>query len=95
MKIVELLANNNFNIFFSLLVGVGIICIIRPICKGADCTINKPPADPKFDQYVYRMGTGKCYEFKTEIASCPSSGVVEAFTYMSPQFNKRSTIINV
>jgi len=103
MGIQHLLKNPHFNIFFSVLVGIGLICMIRPQCKGTDCTINKPPVEEDFDKYVYRMEGGKCYEFKTEIIACPASGAVEAFS--SPPmtadslqqygaFSKRETVIH-
>jgi len=79
MNLQKLLRDENFNMLFSFLLGLGIICIIRPVCKGAECSTIKPPVDKDFDKYVYRMGDGKCYEFKTEMVSCPSSGVIEGF----------------
>ena len=68
------------------------------MCSGADCDITKAPADKDFDKYVYRMGGGKCYEFKTEIVNCPSSGAIEAFRECSQegfnnQFAKRTSLI--
>jgi len=44
------------------------------------------------------MGGSKCYEFKTEIIECPSSGTVEAFRECQfkkydDQFSRRDTPI--
>ena len=78
MNLLKLLRDENFNVFFSLMLGIGIICIIRPICTGPDCAIKKAPSEKDFDQFVYRLGE-KCYEFKTESVECPSSGAIEAF----------------
>lgn len=81
------------------MVGVGMICIIRPQCSGSDCNVNKAPEDKDFDKYVYRMTNGKCYEFKTEMADCPASGAIEAFKEGSTkdsfrdQFARRTTPI--
>jgi len=80
MGIQHILKDPNFNVVFSVLIGIGLICMIRPQCKGAECNVNKPPVEEDFDKYVYRMQGGKCYEFKTNIVQCPSSGTVEAFT---------------
>ena len=106
MGVLDFLQDKKFNAFFSFVVGVGIICIFRPLCSGSDCNVMKAPAEKDFDQYVYRMGTGECYEFKTEIIECPSSGAVEAFKecpYQSAkkedddafrdQFARRNTIV--
>lgn len=79
MGLLHLLKDERFNIFFSFLVGLGIVCIIRPQCKDKECAINKPPAEKDFDKFVYRMPGNKCFEFKTEVVSCPSSGAIEAF----------------
>jgi len=100
MNLLKLLQNEEFNIFFSIMVGIGLICILRPKCSGSDCDLNKPPSEKDFDQHVYRMGTGTCYEFKTEVVSCPSSGAVEAFRQCpfskgesGDQFSRRPTSI--
>ena len=49
---------------------------------------------------MYRIG-GKCHEFKTEIVTCPSSGMVESFEeqqvnmqeYFADQFCRRGSPI--
>jgi hypothetical protein len=79
MNIANFLNDKRFNMFFSFMLGVGIICIIRPMCSGSECSITKPPADADFDKYVYRMSGNKCYEFKSEVMECPNSGTIEAF----------------
>lgn len=105
MGLPEILKDTRFNTFFSFVLGIGLICILRPMCSGPDCNINKPPAEKDFDKYVYRMGNNACYEFKTEIMNCPSSGAIEAFQQnpsqygnedndaFRDQFARRSTIV--
>jgi hypothetical protein len=78
MGILHFLQDKRFDIFFSVILGIGIICMIRPVCEGNDCTLRKAPQEKDFDKFVYRMGK-KCYQFKTKIVSCPASGAVEAF----------------
>jgi hypothetical protein len=78
MGILHFLQDKRFDIFFSVILGIGIICMIRPVCEGNDCTLRKAPQEKDFDKFVYRMGR-KCYQFKTKIVSCPASGAVEAF----------------
>ena len=55
-----------------------------------------------FDKYVYRMGGGRCFEFKSEIVDCPVSGTIEAFRecpnmsgneIFGDQFSRRGTPI--
>jgi hypothetical protein len=99
MKIVEILNDERFNVFFSVALGIGLVCFIRPMCKGSECDILKPPSDKDFDKYVYRLSGGKCYEFQTNIVSCPASGTIEAFRECSKvepfrdQFARRTTPI--
>lgn len=103
MRLTDILKDEKFNMFFSFILGIGLICMIRPICNGEECTVLKAPSDKDFDKYVYRMGKGKCYEFKTEIIECPQSGTIEAFRECSniqktkesfvDQFSRRNTPI--
>ena len=85
MGILHFLQDKRFDIFFSVILGIGIICMIRPVCEGKDCTLRKAPQEKDFDKFVYRMGGDKCYQFKTKIVSCPASGAVEAFQQQLPQ----------
>lgn len=102
MAIIDLLNDKRFNIFFSFIVGLGIVCMFKPSCSDSSCSVIKPPQDKDFDKYVYKMGGGKCYEFKSELVDCPSSGTIEAFKecnskttneYFNDQFSRRSTVI--
>lgn len=98
MNLQKLLHDNNFNVFFSLVVGIGLICILRPMCTGKDCTVSKPPSEKDFEKYVYRLGGNTCYEFKTEVVECPSSGAIEAFQTQdtatpSSSFSHRRTVV--
>ena len=79
MGVLNILNDKRFNMFFSFIVGLGLVCIVRPMCQGSECNIEKPPTEKDFDKYVYKMGGNKCYEFKTTIVDCPSSGTIEAF----------------
>jgi hypothetical protein len=87
MSILNILNDKKFNTFFSFLVGIGLVCIIRPMCTGDECNVIKAPSDKDFEKYVYRLGGNKCYEFKTEIVECPSSGTIEAFRECSSTNN--------
>jgi hypothetical protein len=87
MGILSFLNDERFNVFFSFILGLGLICIFRPLCSGSDCDIEKPPLEQDFDKYIYRMGGGKCFEFKSEIIECPDSGTIEAFRECSVGLN--------
>lgn len=106
MGVLSFLNDDRFNIFFSFILGVGLVCICRPLCSGSECNVTKAPTEKDFDKYVYRMGGGKCFEFKSEIVNCPVSGTIEAFREcplrngnvsinesFSDQFSRRDTPI--
>lgn len=103
MGILNFLQDKRFDTFFSIILGVGIICMIRPICEGKDCILRKAPQEKDFDKFVYHMGETTCYKFKPKILPCPASGVVEAFrsrdakqdapTKASDAFSRRPTPI--
>ena len=80
MALLDFLKDARFNVFFSFVLGIGIVCIMRPMCTGSECNVVKAPGEKDFDTYAYRMGKGKCFEFKSEVVECPSSGgAIEAF----------------
>lgn len=83
VKLESLLHDEKFNYFFSLILGIGIICIMRPMCSGKECTTLKPPLEKDFDRYVYRLAD-KCYAFQTKAISCPVTGAIEAFRSSCP-----------
>ena len=89
MGVLSFLKDERFNVFFSFVLGLGLICIFRPLCSGSECDVEKPPSEQDFDKYVYRLTGGKCYEFKTNIVSCPASGTIEAFRECALSQNKK------
>jgi hypothetical protein len=67
-----------FHFFFSFIIGVGIMSLFRPLCKGSECQIVKAPPIPEVEKTTYKIGS-KCYQFKTHTTECTPEGVVEAF----------------
>jgi hypothetical protein len=90
MGVLNFLNDERFNVFFSFVLGIGIICICRPLCTGSECDILKPPSEQDFDKFAYRMGGGQCYEFKSELVACPSSGTIEAFREYTSKYKYES-----
>lgn len=56
-----------------MLLGIGIIAVLRPSCTGDACNVTKAPPPTDWNGYVYQMGS-KCYEYKTEVVECPKAG---------------------
>lgn len=90
MKINSLLQDEKFHYFFSFILGVGLICMLRPMCSGKECATMKPPMEKDFDKFVYRLAE-KCYKFKTNVLPCPTVGAIEAFQCTSDEFSRRTS----
>ena len=79
MALWDILKTRKFNIMFSFLIGLGLIAILRPVCKGDACmTLKAPPAN-EVNKATYQLGS-KCYRFRVANVDCPTKGVIEAFT---------------
>jgi hypothetical protein len=86
-----------FNIAFSLLLGIGLVAIFRPLCKGSDgqpsaCTLDKAPPVKEWDGAVYHLGS-KCYEYKTTTVDCPN-GKKDYIESFSSEFANRQSHLN-
>jgi hypothetical protein len=67
-----------FHFFFSFIIGVAIMSLFRPLCKGTECQIIKAPPPHEVEKITYKIGS-KCYQFKTQTTECPTEGIIEAF----------------
>lgn len=79
----EVLKTEKFAIFFSFMVGLAIIGILIPTCKGDSCTIKKAPSVGEMKKSTFRIGS-KCYQFKPNTVECPASGTIESFVNLTP-----------
>lgn len=74
----EFLKSKTFNIAFSFIIGLGIMAVLRPICHGNTCLIEKAPPLHEVETSTYQLGS-KCYQFRSTPIECPTSGFVEPF----------------
>lgn len=74
----EFLRTKSFNSVFSFILGLGIMAILKPICHGPNCIIQKAPSIEEVAKTTYQLGS-KCYQFKSEPVDCPANGVIEPF----------------
>lgn len=79
----EVLKTEKFAVFFSFMVGLAIIGILIPTCKGDSCTIKKAPSVDEMKKSTFRIGS-KCYQFKPKTVECPASGTIESFVNLTP-----------
>jgi hypothetical protein len=76
--IVDVLKNPVFGILLSFMLGLAIVIIVSPICRGKHCMIVKAPPIHEIRDSVYHIAS-KCYKFETVQMDCPAQGVIEAF----------------
>ena len=77
-SISDIFKKPGFNLLFSFLLGFGLVCLARPLCKGRECVIEKAPKRKEFEEGVYKID-GKCYKFSSEMKTCPATDVIEPF----------------
>jgi hypothetical protein len=76
--IVDALKNPIFGSIISFMLGLAIVVIVAPICRGRDCMVVKAPPIHEVQDSIYHIAS-KCYKFETVQMECPAEGVVEAF----------------
>lgn len=76
----DILKDKRFDTFFSFLMGVFIILLARPICKGDSCFSFKSPSVKIIKEHSYKIGD-TCYNFVPQDIKCPMNGVVEPFQW--------------
>lgn len=74
----EFLKSEGFKVVGSAILGIGLMAVLKPVCKGSNCIIQKAPSVEEVTRSTYQLGT-KCYQFKTTQLTCPEGGVIEPF----------------
>jgi hypothetical protein len=76
----DILKSKKFNFVFSVLLGLGLAAILRPVCKGDQCLTLKAPPVHEVETATYQLGS-RCFQFKVDSRECPKGGkVIEAFS---------------
>ncbi len=78
--LVDILKDKRFNTAFSFLMGVFIILLARPDCKGEDCFSYKAPPMKEIKEHAYKIAD-ICYKFVPKEMKCPTVGVIEPFQW--------------
>jgi hypothetical protein len=76
----DILKDPRFNKVFSFLMGVFVILLIKPVCKGDSCFTYKAPPMKIIREHAYKIGD-TCYKFVPKEAKCPLVGVIEPFQW--------------
>ncbi len=72
------LKSPTFNYVFSFVIGLGLMAVFKPACKGDECRILKAPSLKEVQSTTYQLGS-ECYQFRTQNIQCPTKGVIEPF----------------
>jgi hypothetical protein len=67
-----------FDTTFSVILGIGIMALFKPMCNGTECFIKKAPPYDEVNNSVYQLGE-VCYKFRATPVKCPDSGIIEPF----------------
>ena len=65
----EFLKSKQFHVAFAFVVGLFLVLILRPTCKGDDCIEHKNPSVQEITSSTYQMGS-KCFQFKNSPVEC-------------------------
>jgi hypothetical protein len=76
--IIDALKNPLFGILVSFMLGLALVLIMAPICRGKECMVVKAPPIHEVRDSIYHIGS-KCYKFEAIQMDCPAQGVIEAF----------------
>ncbi len=76
----DIVKDKRFDVVFSVLMGIFVILLIRPICKDGSCVSFKAPPVKEIKEHSYKIGD-RCYKFVPKEATCPATGVVEPFQW--------------
>jgi hypothetical protein len=72
------LKTDAFDTAFSMIIGIGLMAVFKPMCKGTECSIKKAPPYDEVNNSTYQLGD-VCYQFKASPVKCPEAGIIEPF----------------
>jgi len=70
--------SDTFNNIFSFVIGLGFMALLKPVCKGDACRIQKAPPYEEVKKSTYQLGAS-CYKFEAQHVECPPEGFIEPF----------------
>lgn len=72
------LKSKSFDTAFSFILGLGLMSLLTPICKGEECNVRKAPPYDEVRTSTYQLGS-KCYKFDVKHMDCPLQGIIEPY----------------
>ena len=80
-----------FGIIVSFMLGIAIVMVVTPMCRGTNCTIVKAPPLHEVNHSVYHIAS-KCYTFEAVPMDCPAQGAIEAFENAATSANQNAPV---
>ena len=62
----------------SIVLGVGLSCMFRRVCKERNCLVYRAPSLDKIEGKIYKYNN-KCYSFSPNAQSCDSNKKIVEF----------------
>ncbi len=78
MDLRAFMRSRQFNIVFSFILGLFLVILFKPSCRGGACYDYRPPPVAEVCSGAYKLDD-KCYKFRTRDVPCPPSGVIEPY----------------
>lgn len=76
--IASIFKDKRFDLFFSIMMGLFLATLLRPMCKDGNCFGYKAPPVKELTENYYKIKE-KCYRFHPVELDCPTNGVIEPF----------------
>ena len=65
----KLLQNKSGHIIISIILGFGLACLFRKVCKDRECIIYSAPDFKKIKDKIFKFDE-KCYKYTKETSTC-------------------------
>ena len=65
----KLLQNKSGHIIISIILGFGLACLFRKVCKDRECIIYTAPDFKKIKDKIFKFDE-KCYKYTKETSTC-------------------------
>lgn len=65
----KLLQNKSGHIIISIILGFGLACLFRKVCKDRECIIYSAPDFKKIKDKIFKFDD-KCYKYTKETSTC-------------------------
>ena len=72
----DFVKSERYSLFFSFVIGVGLMAVLKPACREADCATKKGANPEEVMNTTYQIAN-TCYQFGMRHVDCPSHGAIE------------------